>query len=132
LSQTILTPTRRRLLLGVLVAVGVVLVVFGNRDDRRAAAPAQGSFATCAELEGDAARACYSREVGRELAAVGGGSGPQITFAAPAGSTEVTLTSVAAAQPLLCELHLRVGVVDAQVPSWLGWTEPLVANAPSS
>ena len=27
--------------------------------------------------------------------------------------------------PLLCDLHARVGVTDEQVPSWLGWTEPL-------
>ena len=33
-------------------------------------------------------------------------------------------------EPLLCDLHARVGVVDAQVPSWLGWTEPLTKTAP--
>jgi hypothetical protein len=41
----------------------------------------------------------------------------------------VTFTSVAEAQPLLCDLHARVGVIDAQVPSWLGWTEPLVETS---
>jgi hypothetical protein len=85
----------------------------------------------CAKLEGDAARACYGREVGRELAAVGGVA-PTTTLAAPAGSGEVTFTSLEQAVPLLCDLHARVGVIDAQVPSWLGWTESLAAAAPVS
>ena len=44
----------------------------------------------------------------------------------------MTLTSLEGTEPLLCDLHARVGVVNAQVPSWLGWTEPLVASAPQS
>jgi hypothetical protein len=133
LPETFLTSTRRWLLLGVLIATGVILVSVADRRDRRAAAPEGGDFGACSKLEGDAARACYSREVGRELQAVGGSSGPQITFAAPADtSTQVTLTSLEGTEPLLCDLHARVGVVDAQVPSWLGWTEPLVETTPRS
>jgi hypothetical protein len=132
LPQTFFTSTRRWLLLGVLLATGVILVSVADRRDRRASAPPGGDFGACAKLEGDAARACYSREIGRELQAVGGGSGPQLTFAAPADSGQVTLTSLEGTEPLLCDLHARVGVVDAQVPSWLGWTEPLVESAPRS
>jgi hypothetical protein len=47
----------------------------------------------------------------------------------------VTFTSAeaeVASQPLLCELHARVGVTDQQVPSWLGWAEPLAEAAPVS
>lgn len=86
-----------------------------------------GNFSTCAKLEGDAARTCYNREVGRELASVGG----DVTLETPGDSSSpVTFTaSDSTAQPLLCDLHARVGVVDAQVPSWLGWTEPLVAKS---
>jgi hypothetical protein len=132
LPQTFLTSTRRLLVLGVLLATGVILVSVADRRDRRAFAPPGGDFGACAKLEGDAARVCYSREVGRELQAVGGGSGPQITFAAPSDSSQVTLSSLEGTEPLLCDLHARVGVVDAQVPSWLGWNEPLVASAPRS
>ncbi len=135
MPHTFFTSTRRWLLLGVLLATGVILVSVADRRDRRAAAPPNGDFGACARLEGDEARVCYSREVGRELQAVGGSGGPQLTFAAPGNSsTQVTLTSVerARAQPLLCDLHARVGVVDTQVPGWLGWTEPIVATSPRS
>ena len=133
MPQTFFTSTRRWLLLGVLLATGVILVSVADRRDRRASAPPNGDFGACARLEGDAARACYSREVGRELQAVGGSGGPQLTFAAPGdSSTQVTLTSIEGAEPLLCDLHARVGVVDAQVPGWLGWTEPIVATTPRS
>ena len=132
MPQTFFTSTRRFLLLGVLLATGLIIMSVADRRDRRGAAPEGGGFGACAKLEGDAARACYSREVGRELQAVGGSSGPQITFAAPADSSQVTLTSLEGTEPLLCDLHARVGVVNAQVPSWLGWTEPLVASAPQS
>ena len=102
-----------------------------RRDDAAARGRAAANFSVCAELKGDAARACYSREVGRELAAVGGG-------AAPASRSwrrrtrrrgDVHLADAEAAQPLLCDLHARVGVTDEQVPSWLGWTEPLRERA---
>jgi hypothetical protein len=131
LQHPFLTSTRRWLLLGVLLATGVILTSVADRRERRAEAPPSGDFGTCARLEGDEARACYSREVGRELQAVGGKA--QLTFAAPAESTtQVTLTFIEDPQPLLCDLHARVGVVNAQVPGWLGWTEPLVETAPRS
>ncbi|HEX6025772.1 MAG TPA: hypothetical protein VFZ00_27525 [Solirubrobacter sp.] len=114
-----------------LLATGVILVSVADRRDRRAAAPLGGDFGACAKLEGDAARQCYRREVGRELQAVGGAV-QQVTFAAPADTGEVTLTSLEGTEPLLCDLHARVGVVDAQIPSWLGWTEPLVESPPRS
>jgi hypothetical protein len=133
LPQTFFTSPRRWLLLGVLLATGVILVSVADRRDRRASASRNGDFGACAKLEGDAARVCYRREVGRELQAVGGGGGPQLTFSAPTvTTTQVTLTSIEGAQPLLCDLHARVGVIDEQVPSWLGWTEPLVETAPRS
>ena len=131
MQHTFFTSTRRWLLLGVLLATGVILTSIADRRDRRAETPPNGDFGACARLEGDVARACYSREVGRELQAVGGK--PQLTFAAPAdAATQVTLTSIEGPQPLLCDLHARVGVSNAQVPGWLGWNEPLVETAPRS
>ena len=118
------SSTRRWLLLGVLLVAGALLVVVAERAT--ACAPARGgNFGACARLEGDAARACYSREVGRELAAVGGSGAPR-SLRGAGGRGEVTFTSRRrGTPPLLCDLHARVGVVDPQVPSWLGWTEPL-------
>ena len=99
MQHTFFTSTRRWLLLGVLLATGVILMSVADRRDRRAETPPNGDFGACARLEGDAARACYSREVGRELQAVGGR--PQLTFAAPAdAATQVTLTSIEGPQPL--------------------------------
>ena len=108
----------------------MILTSVADRRDRRAETPPNGDFGACARLEGDVARACYSREVGRELQAVGGK--PQLTFAAPAdAATQVTLTSIEGPQPLLCDLHARVGVA-MRGPGWLGWTEPIVGTAPRS
>jgi hypothetical protein len=65
--------------------------------------------------------------------AVTAATAPQFTISAPSGTGEVTFASVETQQPpLLCELHERVGVTNAQVPSWLGWTEPLARAAPVS
>jgi len=47
-------------------------------------------------------------------------------------SSQVTFTAsqaTASDAPLLCDLHARVGVIDEQVPSWLGWTESLVTTS---
>jgi len=118
-------------MLGVLLAAAALVVSVLARRDNASPSFAGGNVSVCAKLEGDAARACYGREVGRELAAVGGAA-PRTTFAAPAGTGEVTFTSVEQADPLLCDLHARVGVIDAQVPSWLGWTTSLAAVAPVS
>jgi hypothetical protein len=119
------------LLLGVLVAAGALSYSVIERRDAPSRSATGGSFGVCSQQRGDAARACYSREVGRELAAVGA-----ITVEAPSRSS--TLVTFAEADvetskerdPLLCDLHARVGVTDVQVPSWLGWTEPLAPAAP--
>ena len=131
-----MSSPRRLLLLGIVVAAGALFYSVLERRDGSPRAATGGDFGVCAKQEGDAARACYSREVGRELASVGG-SAPAITLVAPADSSgKVTFTSAdaeaAQQQPLLCELHARVGVTDQQVPSWLGWTEPLAETAPVS
>jgi hypothetical protein len=135
LPESFSSPTRRLILLGVMVAAGALLWSVVQRRDAVEPVSAGGNFNVCAKAKGEAARACYSREVGRELAVVGS-TAPEITFSAPAGTGAVTFASVetqAEAQgPLLCELHVRVGVTDAQVPSWLGWTEPLAQTAPVS
>jgi hypothetical protein len=130
LTKLLSSPSKRGLLLGglVLALAAVLFSVLQRRDDD--ARPAMGgNFATCAKLKGDAARDCYNREVTRELASVGGGSAPSIALSAPADSGGVTFTSSEATQPLLCDLHARVGVIDDQVPSWLGWTESLAAKS---
>ena len=135
LSESLKSSSRRLLLLGVLVATGALFYSVLERRDASPRAATGGDFGVCSKQQGDKARACYSREVGRELAVVGG-SAPAVTLLAPSGSTsEVTFTSAdveAAQQPLLCDLHVRVGVTDEQVPSWLGWSEPLAEAAPVS
>jgi hypothetical protein len=116
-----------------MVAAGALLWSVVQRRDTAQPLPAGGNFGVCSQAKGEAARACYSREVGRELAVVSAVA-PEITLAAPAGTGEVTFASneAEAQAPLLCELHARVGVTDVQVPSWLGWTEPLAQTAPLS
>jgi hypothetical protein len=115
---------------GVLLAAAAVLlsVLLRRDDDPR---PALGGNPTaCATLKGDQARACYRREVSRELATIGGAT-PNVSLVAPSGSGQVTFTSTTTQTntPLLCDLHARVGVLDEQTPSWLGWTESLVATS---
>jgi hypothetical protein len=122
-------------LLGVLVAAGALLYSVLERRDSPPRFATGGDFSVCSKQRGEAARACYSREVGRELAAVGVVE-PSISFAAPAGSsTEVTFAEAdvetSQQDSLLCDLHTRVGVTDEQVPSWVAWSEPL-ASAPAS
>jgi hypothetical protein len=114
-----------------MVAAGALLWSVAQRRDTPQRAATGGEFGVCSQAKGEAARACYRREIGRELAAVGATT-PEVTFAAPAGTGEVTFASVETEQPLLCDLHARVGVTDAQVPSWLGWTEPPAKTAPVS
>ena len=108
-----------------------------RRDTPSRVSPPAGISASARKQHGDAARACYSREVGRELAAVGGVRRRRVTFAGALRRIgEVTFAAAdvetAQAGPLLCDLHARVGVTDEQVPSWLGWTEPLAQAAPVS
>jgi hypothetical protein len=131
-----MSSPRRLIMLGIVVAAGALFYSALERRDASPRVVRGGDFGACAQQKGDAARACYSREVGRELAAVGGSS-QTITLVAPSGSTgEVTFSSAdvesAQQQPLLCDLHTRVGVTDEQVPSWLGWAEPLAEAAPVS
>jgi 2-keto-3-deoxy-6-phosphogluconate aldolase len=131
LPESFSSPTRRLILLGVMVAAGALLWSVVQRRDTAQPVSAGGNFNVCAKAKGEAARACYSREVGRELAVVGA-TATEITFAAPSGTGTVTFASAEAQEPLLCDLHARVGVTDEQVPSWLGWAEPLAQTAPVS
>jgi hypothetical protein len=116
-----------------MVAAGALLWSVAQRRDTAQPVSGGGNFGVCSKAKGEAARACYSREVGRELAVVGA-TAPEITISAPAGTGVVTFASVEAQQEpgLLCELHERVGVTDEQVPAWLGWSEPLVEAPPVS
>jgi hypothetical protein len=108
-----------------LLASGAVLaVLLGQSEEPASTALLRGNVGLCTELEGDAARECYAREVGRELAAVGGT--PQPVFAAPADGTAGTVTFANAASTdtsaaLLCDLHLRAGVTDESKPNWTSW-----------
>ena len=75
----------------------------------------------------------------RVTAARSGASSPRsaaaprrpVTFVAPSGIErrgDVHLRrgrGRAGTEPLLCDLHTRVGVTDEQVPSWLGWTRAI-------
>jgi hypothetical protein len=136
LSQYLSSSSRRIVLLGVLFAVGALFYSVLERRDSPSRFATGGDFGVCSKQRGDAARACYRREVGRELAAVGNAA-PAITRVAPAGtSTEVTFAEAdvetSQQDDLLCDLHTRVGVTNEQVPSWLGWAEPLAETAPAS
>jgi hypothetical protein len=124
LPDFVSSPTRRRVLVGVLLLAAVILITVARRSERPTAAPVGGDFSACSRLKADQARSCYGREVGRELATVGSAGEPSVTLTAPADSTQVTFSSVDEPQPLLCELHARVGVVDDAVPPWVGWNEP--------
>jgi hypothetical protein len=124
------------LLLGVLVAAGALLYSVLERRDAPSRLATGGDFSVCSKQRGEAARTCYSREVGRELSSVGVAE-PAVVFAAPSGSsTEVTFAEagVESSQQdsLLCALHTRVGVTDEQVPPWVAWAEPLASAAPAS
>src|SRR5262245_36444861 len=86
LPQTHPSLSRRWVILGVLIAAGAILAAVATNGGS-SPAPLQahgGDLGACARQKGDAARNCYSREVGRELAAAGAAGAPQITFAAPA------------------------------------------------
>lgn len=116
-----------------LIAAGAGVLSIATRRDTSSGAEASGNVGVCAKLVGDAARACYGREVGREFASISVSSGPKVTLASiPMGSAHVTFASADESEPLLCDLHARVGVVDARVPSWLGWTESLAEAVPQS
>jgi len=123
-SHAVLSPSRGWAALVALLASGAVLAVLISRDEESSTfAVSGGNVGVCTDLEGDAARACYAREVGRELASVGGA--PQPVFSAPAdGTSTVTFASAASADSsaaLLCELHIRAGVTDESKPNWTSW-----------
>jgi hypothetical protein len=119
-----MSPTRRWAAAGALIAFGAFMVLAFGRSEgssAEAGAPLRGNVGTCVALEGEAARACYAREVGRELAALGGtvGATPR-ALAAPVSGT-VTFASDDSSSELLCELHERVGVTDADKAPWTSW-----------
>src|SRR5690348_10456655 len=109
-----MSPSRRWVAAGALIAFGALLVLaFGRSEGSSAeAVPQRGNVGACTALEGDQARACYAREVGRELAAIGGtgGATPRVLTAATANT--VTFTDPDTSAALLCDLHLRVGRTD--------------------
>ena len=124
MSQTLLSPSRRWAALVALLASGAVLgVLLLHGEDASVAAAPGGNVAQCTNLQDEAARECYAREVGRELAAVGGSAGtPQAVFDTSAGTANVvTFASQDTSAALLCELHIRVGVTDESKPSWTSW-----------
>src|ERR1700742_2543690 len=73
LSEFLMSSPRRLILLGVVVAAGALFysVLEGLEAPWRAIASG-GDVSLCANQQGEAARTCYRREVGRELAAAGG------------------------------------------------------------
>jgi len=117
------------LVLGVLLATGVVLVQLGHRSGQTVVATKKHDFGVCSKLSGDAARSCYESENGRELSAAGGVVVAGIALAAPADSRRVvTFTSnTVGDRPLLCALHTRLGVTSDDVPGWLSWSETPVS-----
>lgn len=125
-----MSPTRRLIMLGALVATAATLYTVSARRDARSS-ELTGGVRLCVDQQGGVARDCDRRQAGRTFTALAGAA-PATTLIAPAGTGEVTFTSIEALRandPLLCDLHTRVGVVDESVPAWIGWTEPLVAPA---
>lgn len=126
MSQTLLSPSRRWAALVALLASGAVLAVLVVREeDTSVAAAPGGNVALCTDLQNEAARECYAREIGRELASVGGAAGtPRTVFAAASDSAKVVTfaSQDESSAALLCELHIRVGATDESKPSWTSWT----------
>jgi hypothetical protein len=121
-----MSPARRLAAAGALIALGTFLVLASGRSDGSSAeaVPQRGNVGACVALEGDAARECYAREVGRELAAISGAGGDTPRAFAATTSSTVTFTDADPSAALLCDLHLRVGVTDANADkaSWTSWT----------
>jgi len=116
----------RRRALPVLLLAALALAPFGaTRPGEARTVAVRGDVSICEALRGDVARACYSREVARQLAAIGGRN-PAEAVAAAASSVEFAASSANSSR-LLCDLHARLGDAEsATTPSWLGWNEPLV------
>jgi uncharacterized protein (DUF697 family) len=125
LPHLLLSPSRRWAAAGALVALGAFLVLaFGRSDGSSAEAVSpRGNVSACTALTGEAARACYAREVGRELAALGGSTGGAPRALAAATTNTVTFAAGGdTSAALLCDLHLRVGVTDLEKASWTSWS----------
>src|SRR4051794_41573089 len=108
-------------MIGALLAVAATLLWVAERRDAPAQASAGGNVRTCVELKGDAARACYRREVSRDLAAVGGTT-PRAFFKAQTGAVSFTAAADTGAD-LLCDLHTRVGVTATNRAGWTEWAQ---------
>jgi hypothetical protein len=118
------------LVLGVLLATGVVMVQLGHRSGHTVAVNKKDDFGLCSKLSGEQAHSCYESEKGRELSAVGAVAGVAgIALAAPADARRiVTFTSnTIGYRPLLCALHTRIGVTSDDIPGWLSWSVPPVS-----
>ena len=111
---------RGAVLFAVLAIAGAILLLSAARPGAANPAGPRGNVAVCADLKGDAARECYGREIGAQLARNAGRE-----FDDAAVTASVQFAGAASDAPLLCDLHARVGTLDPQVPSWLGWTQPL-------
>ena len=107
-------------LLAVLLIAGAIGLFIAVQPEAAQTAQPVGDAAICADLRGDAARACYRREIGAQLAR---NAGREFDDAATTASVEFAVTT--GDDALLCDLHARVGSLDPQAPSWLGWTTPL-------
>ena len=84
--------------------------------------PQRGNMSACTGLKGDQARECYAREVGLELAAIGGTGGAAPRALAASTASTVTFAAEDTSAALLCDLHLRVGVTDLKKASWTTWS----------
>ena len=106
-------------MVGALLAVGATLLSVAQRRDEPAAA-AEANVSQCAQLKGDAARACYSREVGRELASMGARRARSFARRRTRRPGDVRRRHRRRdSAALLCDLHLRVGV-DRRAQAVLG------------
>jgi hypothetical protein len=112
-----MTMPRRRPLALALAVTALALLGGGEGGPAPAGALAGGNVGRCTQLSGDAARACYRREVGADLAALSGGRRPagKPTFV----STEDR--SVA----FVCDLHARIGVAVGQSSDFTDAWRPL-------
>ena len=123
LSESFSSSSRRLLLLGVLVAAGALFYSVLERRDAPSRSATGGDFGVCSKQQGDAARACYSREVGRELATVGGSSSPTslLTYSGPVSNDPV---AVAFKQAIAATDALRTGTYSKTLTFTLSTTNP--------
>src|SRR6188472_1299015 len=67
--QTLSSAPRRVLVIGVVIVAALSVGLALQRRGGNEATVSTGNVGSCLQLKGDAARACYSREVGKQLAA---------------------------------------------------------------